>query len=130
MEKSYEDKLKEVSVREGEVIIGEMPNVEIEIQSQSWLFRDKRSTNVEELFVLKYPEVHFDGESGFSKNACGMYVALDHNSGGYPYGVVSFRNASTFISLIAAMDYRQMFPYLDVYKVRIECEYISVDVAK
>ena len=56
----------------------------------------------------------------------GRFVALDDNSGGYPFDVEKFNNAvEIWQSLEKALEYQKMFEYLNIYELTISLNIVK-----
>lgn len=73
-------------------------------------------------FAMKYSD---RGENPNGPEAVGKWVAVDENSGGYPWPVHFFSMAHLWPSYVDAMAYRNMFPYLDVYQLEINVKKVE-----
>jgi|GEM_PF-6409458 len=69
------------------------------------------------MYIMKWSERKGTGNHTSYKD---KFVAIDYNSGGYPWAPETFSEAHIWTSLEEAQRYQKMFPELDIYELKVE----------
>lgn len=83
---------------------------------------------METIYFLKYPQQNPGNSVVWNIDKAGKFVAVDYNSGGYPYPVENLVHAQTYKTPEEAIDYHLSFPWLEVWEGRVEMKPSDVKI--